>query len=352
VPYLGQSSKVGTTSLAYSDILRTIKLTNISVEKESDCRYHRFIVYSCDSSRFCGGLGDRQRGMVSAFLLAIVTSRVFVINFDKPCSIENALIPHLYNWSICRNFVNTFDKNKSKLFDFVDGSPFFDGIQHFNFELEWSWQVIFMKINTNLITRLQRRRDFKDQHKWLLTKPMQTIFSLILHTLFKPKQYILNYMHRFDIDHVLGKTLVCSHIRTGGNPTIPNDDIFTRQPNKSVVFEFLKRFADPNKYVLYLASDSDSIRKEFYKKFQNSIKTNVSVVHIDRLGPLQRFKTQACEGLKFAVIEQLILSTCDTLLVTKSGFGINAAYLRGTSNNLYVLYRTSEDVKTVNLNKL
>ncbi|XP_060582889.1 uncharacterized protein LOC132739244 [Ruditapes philippinarum] len=323
----------GELRLDYSDILRTIRLTNISVERESDCHHHKFLVYVCDYSRSCGGLGDRQKGIVSAFLLAVATSRAFVINFETPCRIEKVFKQHLYNWSICRNFVNTISENETKLIDVMNQPTYKRPTKQVDFELEWQSQVIFLKINSNWIKYLQGRKEIKDHHSWLSEKPTVSIFSLILLTLFQPTKYILDYFEHFHRYHVQGKSLVCSHIRMGKNPTIPNDKQFEIKPNETVIFNFMQNFADPNKYVLYLASDSDYIRNEFYRKFDNSIKTNLSVQHIDILD--KNLKRQACEGLKDAVIEQLTLSICDILLISHGGFGGNAAYLRGIDTNLY-----------------
>ncbi|XP_060590842.1 uncharacterized protein LOC132745830 [Ruditapes philippinarum] len=335
------------------DILNTIKMMNINVAHGGDCHHHRFLVYECDFSRSCGGLADRQRGIVSSFLLAMATSRAFVINVDKPCSIENALIPHFYNWSMCRNYIKTVSKNNTKHFDFIDGNPFFKNIQNFDFERGWPWDIIFLKINSNIVSHLVARRDLRDRHTWLSTNTRQETYSLILSALFKPARTIFDYLNHFKKHYVREKSLVCSHVRTGGNPTIPKDNIFKYKLNETAVFNFFKQYADSKLFVLYLASDSNYIRNKFHSMFGNAIRTNGTVVHIDRLGVLRGFKRQACDGFKFAVIEQLILSSCDTLLITRGGFGANAAYMRHISNNLYRIDIKSGNIKQIlSINKL
>lgn len=59
------------------------------------------LMYNCEShrmGRFCGGMGDRFRGIISTFLIALVTGRRFQIYHPHPAPLESALRPHLFNW--------------------------------------------------------------------------------------------------------------------------------------------------------------------------------------------------------------------------------------------------------------
>ena len=44
----------------------------------------RILVYRCSSMGFCGGHGDRLNGILSMFLLALVTKRAFYIDSPRP----------------------------------------------------------------------------------------------------------------------------------------------------------------------------------------------------------------------------------------------------------------------------
>ena len=44
----------------------------------------RLLVYRCSSVGFCGGHGDRVDGIVSLFLLALITQRSFYIDSPRP----------------------------------------------------------------------------------------------------------------------------------------------------------------------------------------------------------------------------------------------------------------------------
>eukprot|EP00899_Mesostigma_viride_P015482 jgi/Mesvir1/23935/Mv10710-RA.1 len=56
----------------------------------------KFLVYVCDPGH-CGGLGDRFKGIVGAFYLAVVTRRVFLIQHPG-YPLADFLVPHAIDW--------------------------------------------------------------------------------------------------------------------------------------------------------------------------------------------------------------------------------------------------------------
>jgi hypothetical protein len=63
----------------------------------------RVLMYSCESDRpnhFCGGMGDRFRGMITVFLLSLLSDRRFEIFHPTPVQIEELLRPNIYNFSV------------------------------------------------------------------------------------------------------------------------------------------------------------------------------------------------------------------------------------------------------------
>jgi len=53
----------------------------------------RTLVYVCNPFSLCGGHGDRTNGIISAFVLALLTSRCFFIDFDSPLPLNMLLQP-------------------------------------------------------------------------------------------------------------------------------------------------------------------------------------------------------------------------------------------------------------------
>ena len=63
-------------------------------------REAKFLVYFCDwTPGGCAGYGDRVRGMISLFYLAILTDRAFLIHWKKPKPLERFLTPKNINWT-------------------------------------------------------------------------------------------------------------------------------------------------------------------------------------------------------------------------------------------------------------
>ena len=63
-------------------------------------REAKYLVYFCDwPLRGCAGYGDRARGLISLFYLAILTDRAFLIHWKKPKPLERFLTPKNINWT-------------------------------------------------------------------------------------------------------------------------------------------------------------------------------------------------------------------------------------------------------------
>ena len=85
----------------------------------------------------------------------------------------------------------------------------------------------------------------------------------------------------------------------------------------SKVWRFLNNYNDPDKYRIYVTSDSDHIRTEAHERFGNILVDNVGpLVHIDNI----KNSTDVCEGMKKVILDQNILMNCDILLLTFSSF--------------------------------
>ena len=66
----------------------------------SNKREAKFLVYFCDwTNSGCFGYGDRVRGLISLFYLAILTDRAFLIHWKTPKPLERFLTPKNINWT-------------------------------------------------------------------------------------------------------------------------------------------------------------------------------------------------------------------------------------------------------------
>ncbi|XP_060607954.1 uncharacterized protein LOC132760075 [Ruditapes philippinarum] len=327
-----------------NDVLQNIKVSNITY-----CKKQRFLVYKCDSSMLCGGWGDRQKGIVSTFLMAILTNRVFVIDMDKPCKLDNILLPNIYDWSLCYNFVKTVSKRNIIQLSYTDNLvKVKETLQSSDFNRTWPKQVVALTVNSYAIDEVRKHKLAKTRLKWLLNITNEKAIHLVLHTLFKPGEKILNDASEFYDKHVQGKQLICSHIRMGRNPSIPSDAIL-KVSNETMLFQFLKYFEEEVQNAIYVATDSKEIKQLARKNIKSYININRTIVHVDRLGKFKDIKSESCQGFATAILEQFILSLCDILLITKSGFGTMAAYIRGLDDNLFIFHPKTRTIVKSNL---
>ncbi|XP_045163677.2 uncharacterized protein LOC123527998 [Mercenaria mercenaria] len=323
----------------------------IKVHSVNQCKSRRYLVYTCDRSSLCGGWGDRQKGIVSSFLLALLTNRTFIMNVTHPCKLENFLLSSVYNWSKCGNYLRTLPKQNFVAFNYVVGNrKFLKQIQSVDFDRNWTSQVVILRFNAYVIDQIRQHKQTETRLNWLLNTSNEEAIHRVLHTLLKPNQKILDDALKLKTDRIHDKHLVCSHIRKGQNPSIPEDNKLPRgSPNETLIFNFLKRYSDDRKYAIYIATDSDEVRRLAEANIKSYINMNRKIVHVDRLGNLKKSKEEACEGFYTVLFEQFILSLCDTLILTRSNFGGIAAYIRGISDNLFLYNQKTDEILQSNL---
>jgi hypothetical protein len=62
----------------------------------------RALVYECTA--YCGGTGDRLRGIITAFYLAILTRRALFLHVTIPQPLETFFDSHFINWQLPSNW--------------------------------------------------------------------------------------------------------------------------------------------------------------------------------------------------------------------------------------------------------
>ena len=290
---------------------------------KGDCKDMNFLVYDCLQNDRCKGWGDRQRGIVSVYLLAQLTNRRFVLIHERPCSLLKFLAPSSYNWTYCLDYVLSRPESHTQRFtQFNKRIEFQNRISESDFKLVFYKQVVFIKTNQFWIDAVLAHKRSADNVAWAIGKTKAEIFKQVLSTLFKPHDVLNDEINKYLENVNERQTLVCSHIRVGENPSMPRDKK-RRYPNVELIFQFLEKFDNQSEYVLYVASDSEQTRERAKRTFNNSFTVDLPIVHVDRYVS----KRNACQGLFTALLEQYLLSKCDIVLLTHGGFGKIATYM-------------------------
>ncbi|KAL3858120.1 hypothetical protein ACJMK2_012731 [Sinanodonta woodiana] len=213
----------------------------------------RYLIDTCVDEDQCFGWGDRQRAIVTTYLISLLSDRQFGIYMSNPCLLENFLAPN----KLCtRNFYMYNDHLEN-------------GRQH---------QMI-------------EKADFRT--------------------------------------HVKNHTLVCAHVRMGIEGI---DFLRTPKSDLQVIWDFLRRYNDINKYKIYVATDLNETKAQAKKLFRDQIFDTVGIID-------QMHRSKSCEVFRRVIVEQEILTRCDILILTESTLGMIAAFTRNRNNGLYCFYK-------------
>ncbi|CAH1776579.1 unnamed protein product, partial [Owenia fusiformis] len=293
----------------------------------------KYIVYMCKN--YCGGLGDRLKGIYSTFWLAMALKRKFRIISTNPCDLYNQLGENHEPWhgSITHDL-----KNRTiHMIDEYDkcGEPIFGKGKNF------PEPVVVIETNQGWTTKFH-----EEPYKSMLWNQgfnishftADEMFSSMYNHLFKLQLNLLKLLDEF-IARAKSKPnvkLVCAQIRSGLNPSIPEE---SRIRNKDewfpVLWDFLSLYNDSSKYSLFVTTDSQQIRENSQKLFPDIIlDTDGDITHIDRF----RNKTKACEGMEKTILDFSILANCDIIIVSRSNFGKYASQLRSPGSKLYTFH--------------
>ena len=297
------------------------------------CEKRNYIVHLCRKGDNCRGWGDRQKGIVSSFLLALLTNRFFVIVHDDPCPLTNFLIPNSHNWTSCTDYVLNVPLVQTQTVHYYNEEyAFRDAIATTDFDVILNKQVVFIKTNQIWTTYILANKKAEKNIPSTVGKGIMEINRNILKRLFRPtitlQQEIMKYME--NVHHQ--QKLVCSHIRTGKNPSMPQDKAKgDSQRAVQTIFHFLKKYDIPSQYMIYVATDSDAVKKKLKDTFNSCFTVDQPIVHI----ALYRAHENACKGFKTALLEQHLLSKCHVLVYTRSSFGRLASYMNEVMQGLY-----------------
>ncbi|XP_052799182.1 uncharacterized protein LOC128230782 [Mya arenaria] len=303
------------------------------------CSNRRYIIYRCNAGKLCGGIGDRQKGIITAFLLALLTKRTFIIDVSYPCKLETILRPSLYDWTTCKDYALSVPAVDSISLHLLRDHTFRTKISKQDFR-QWNNTVVFIMLNWLSFPGI-RQHDVTKAMNLFTDITNEEAIKVVLESLFKPSHRLDTEINAFNRNQRQGRHLVCAHIRTGRNPSIPLDSKSDkRNPNVSIIFAFLEKY-DTHENVIYIATDADEVKNNSYLTFKNVITLKRKIVHVDKLGNMQM--DTACEGYFTAILEQYILAGCDTLILTHSNLGFMAAYGRGVVDHLF-LYNKKKNV--------
>ena len=331
----------------YSSLVNLSALQTTSLSNKT-------MIYSCRS--FCGGWGDRLRGILSVYVLALLTDRRFLIDMSYPCDLLKVVEPNAVNWTWSEP---SRQANRSQLIinTMASWRAAYRGeiatmIKSKDIVKDWSnYDDVFLSTNSDYMTPALRNPHLSNRTRQLFTAlPMSQatlsgLFALLFELLFQPSLLV-----RQRVDTILAashrRNLICLHVRVGKNPTNPFDHAFTARANTT---KAMIRFVDLNlrnvtSPLIFITSDSGQAVSDVSHRYPNSSMTIVGpILHIDRF---DRSSSVVCDGFVKVLADFYLLGECQTSLLSASGFSSWANRRREQpSANLYVYDERSKQMR-------
>lgn len=304
---------------------------------ESPTANTKYLVYYCDKLTRCLGWGDRQRGIMSAYVLAMATNRTFGIVMTKPCMLTKFFVPNKVNWNI--DMVD-IQHRSAQYFDLISNDMFTKTLNTANLDSLFHADVIYVVTNRWYINPLLKNNRYKRRLKTLDRMSWRRSFAKVMNQMFQHSAYMNKRIESTIKKFIPNNTtkLVCAQIRLGTNPTIPLDfRVRNKYSSVGAVWKFLQKYNDSSTYKIFVTTDSQIVRQSAKKLFSKQIvDVEGAIVHVDSYEPGR--DEFACGGFEKALLDQHVLSLCDVLVISRGGFGFNAIYVRKKSSSIFIFH--------------
>jgi len=345
-------------TLLYRNELRLIRLYNkynssfnLTAFKGNHLA-EKTMIYSCQS--FCGGWGDRLRGIMSVYILALLTNRRFMIDMNYPCSISKVLEPNFVNWTYIKpkNNRTRLTINTMRSWQKAIQSEAANTIKSKDLIKFWSsYDDIYISTNGDYMILALRNGHMINRTRHLFGRTpssqttMQILFPLLYEFLFKPSIQVRKRVDTI-LSASLNRHLICLHIRIGKNPTNPFDHAFTARVNTTqAMLTFIDNYLlNKSSSLVFITSDSGQAVSDVLHHYPNSSMTIVGpILHIDRF---DRRSSTVCDGFVKVLADFYMLGECQTSLLSNSGFSTWANRRREKINEeLYVYNEKSRQMR-------
>ncbi|KAK7485680.1 hypothetical protein BaRGS_00023129, partial [Batillaria attramentaria] len=266
----------------------------------------RVLGYYCDSFKRCGGWADRQKGIVNAYVMAAILGLEFKIYMPVPCDLSFFLGPRDEDWRLEPGELDSGSVTWFPLTSYERQSEFAKEFAASKDPLELFSGTQYILITTNVeLVQFLRQNRLASRLKWLVELSLPEIYREVLARLFVPMPGPQLVLDVFRDSQPPGTKLVCA------------------QP-----------YNNTRTYRIMFTSDSPAMLEAARRNYSEvSIQINGPVTHVDR-----SMGVDACGGFGHAITEQLALSACHVLVISESGMGKIAAFMRNTDTDLYIYH--------------
>lgn len=346
----------------------------------------KILIWRCpfDLSNKCSGLGDRFRGIQFSVLLAILTKRVFFIEWPgEPYPFTDVVQPSVINWKVPRgiNYKNwgvvahyrwpdlnwlscpseikcsSFSTFQSKAFGVVTDATNMEKADLMGIFSEIPNLSIYTTATGDSTNKLFNNNYLVESKQDIIpsTVGIMNLYKVLLKILFRPSSGVWQKMKGYGLLRGIYSHYMAIHLRTGTDigeqklprfRSFPNEELLVKQ-----LFECLDKFSDSESLHLpiFLASDSATFKKKFMKEGRKRsipvISNFISPIHISKLG--KRERAPGAESWKKFInlyVEFFGIANAVRIIGNRSGFS-KMAYYTGNAKH-YIRFTPSNISKT------
>eukprot|EP01100_Stratorugosa_tubuloviscum_P011563 TRINITY_DN517_c0_g1_i1.p1 TRINITY_DN517_c0_g1~~TRINITY_DN517_c0_g1_i1.p1 ORF type:complete len:391 (+),score=99.57 TRINITY_DN517_c0_g1_i1:76-1248(+) len=223
------------------------------------------VIFFVPDEMYCGGLGDRFNGIVSAFYLALMTNRAFFIYWMRPVNWEYFMQPKQIDWSWKTEWMVHFgETNISRRIFCINGcKDQLSAWQTQDLNSVWPEDIWWISINLMHADAFIYNPFFESQalhYNLFELDQLHILKHVALHSLFKPTPLVISQLSKISshFDQLNISFSLGVHIRTGGDngwndpPRVPADGAM------HIFFASLgaRLLLPPQSSVIVFASDS------------------------------------------------------------------------------------------------
>lgn len=279
------------------------------------------IVWRCEG--VCGGLGDRQRGILTSFMLALATGRAFFIDNETPVPLRHYF--SVANPALHWNFHQDVLVNRTVLEEnFLGESPIIGDYSQANLSWYDSYDVV---IQTNSFWQpfnILRNPSLPQPAHMLRMYKDHILAGCILNYLLVPTTKIQLQVRNQRMSVAQSKPIIAVQIRSGDNQA-KNATLLQELVDKFQVCITRLQHHLLKPYRIFLTTDSQDVVTMFKALHPDMLEFTGDIYHVD--GPFGSTDNPDAAFSK-VILDHVTISMSQELIISRSGFAEYAA-LRG-----------------------
>ncbi|CAJ1454913.1 unnamed protein product [Effrenium voratum] len=224
----------------------------------------RALVWGCQPALPCGGHGDRLKGIVAAFILAVLTGRLFLLDAPDPWDLQLFLQPKMLDWRVAG--LAGLASGRHVLWDH---DHFEDTYLSRLLEAEADPVWVIYTNKKSLLGPMLRHPGLAARAEQLDLLRMPHLTNQVWSILFEPTDALERHYQK--LQGQLGEGFIALHHRSGDMPAgfgIVNGEVDVRSNSQAEVVQlltcahYLERYLNlPQSTRWYLASDNPAVVK-------------------------------------------------------------------------------------------